>query len=550
MSKLDEFLGLRKQGFQEYQAGHTSGAQILFTQALELAKNHPNEIPPEFISSTSGLVGDIREAQGSGVSFVNAAYTQAIRNGSEDPLPHLALARKNLKSKNYAEAIKHAEKSSHLTTALLCNRLPEELKKELEPLKNYALRILTIARLMTEHPPKQETMKNAGGLLDLPTNERFDQDDLFYVALGEAVLTHAGEPHLASCCFFRATATNKDNQKTIVELLTRLIKEHTEERYAPMKSACHWIRGELHRKSNENQKALDDFTYMVENDSTNANGWFGRGLAHHNLGHMLEALRDLKKACELAPSYDPNPQRFYTALVKSLTDKIPDLLKNKELDKVERICTDILSVDSRNHLALGYRATALLNLKKFSQGAKDLEHALATEPNNEKIKEMKQCLLDMATDITKAAQNFFAQKDYVSAAEFLTKAIELDPGNIHYYMSRGQAYMATKEYQKAIEDFSTVITEKSDTKTPFRLRGETRLALGQHKEAVADFETYAARCPEKTDHIKSLQRAKDALEKNEYSSSVNATPLTNLFNPKEPASLPGSQKSSTPELNN
>jgi tetratricopeptide (TPR) repeat protein/serine/threonine protein kinase len=69
-----------------------------------------------------------------------------------------------------------------------------------------------------------------------------------------------------------------------------------------------------------------------------------------------------------------------------------------------------------------------------------------------------------------------------------SKAIELEPGNISGWGSRGSAYQKLGQWQKALDDYSRAIRLFPNHLGALRGRAEVRAATGQWAEAIADYE--------------------------------------------------------------
>ena len=79
----------------------------------------------------------------------------------------------------------------------------------------------------------------------------------------------------------------------------------------------------------------------------------------------------------------------------------------------------------------------------------------------------------------------YAQRgDFVFAIDAFTTAITKYPGNVHDYLSRGQAYVERGESDLGLADFNAAIT--LDPKRGYLLRAAAYYKLGKYELALAD----------------------------------------------------------------
>lgn len=86
---------------------------------------------------------------------------------------------------------------------------------------------------------------------------------------------------------------------------------------------------------------------------------------------------------------------------------------------------------------------------------------------------------------------FYNDNDYGKAAEFYTKAIQMDPqGDVRFYSFyfRGFSRYYNGDYAAAIDDLSIVIKMSDNYDTPYVVRGNCYALKGQFDEALSDFD--------------------------------------------------------------
>jgi tetratricopeptide (TPR) repeat protein/cell division septation protein DedD len=104
------------------------------------------------------------------------------------------------------------------------------------------------------------------------------------------------------------------------------------------------------------------------------------------------------------------------------------------------------------------------------------------------------CILLAAATTTTATENWFEQglaalktKDYQTAVDKFTLAIEAVPDDFEAFNNRGFARIYTGDYQGAIEDCSRSIAINSGSAKAYNNRGLARLFTGAFDEAITDF---------------------------------------------------------------
>ena len=163
----------------------------------------------------------------------------------------------------------------------------------------------------------------------------------------------------------------------------------------------HFRKGSEYLINGEYEKAIEDFTKVIEIDKNCKDAYLGRGSAYGKLEKYEKTIEDFTKVIEI----DKNLKKVYCArgdaygILKEHEKAIEDFTKVIEIDKNYK--------DAYWGRGLGYNAL----------------------------------------------------KDYKKAIEDYTRLIELDK-NFEYkeaYFNRGGIYINLKEYEKAIEDFNQFI---------------------------------------------------------------------------------------------
>lgn len=91
------------------------------------------------------------------------------------------------------------------------------------------------------------------------------------------------------------------------------------------KSGYFWLRGDVWRRRNDCERAVEDYTSAIDKDPTFAVAFTDRGFCYMSMGKYETALADYKKALELIPVDD---QTFYALRIRQIASKaISDLQK-------------------------------------------------------------------------------------------------------------------------------------------------------------------------------------------------------------------------------
>ena len=102
-----------------------------------------------------------------------------------------------------------------------------------------------------------------------------------------------------------------------------------------------------------------------------------------------------------------------------------------------------------------------------------------------------------ATDWYNKGTAYRNSKDYDTAIESYSKAIELNPYYAEAYMGHGLAYLFKREYDRAIENFSKAIALKADYAYAYHDRGNAYSAKRQYDRAIEDYNKAISLNPDK-----------------------------------------------------
>ncbi|KAF8938358.1 heat shock protein sti1 [Dissophora ornata] len=107
----------------------------------------------------------------------------------------------------------------------------------------------------------------------------------------------------------------------------------------------------------------------------------------------------------------------------------------------------------------------------------------------------------------------FIAKDYPTAIDFFTQAIELDSSNHVLYSNRSACYASQKNYEKALEDGEKTVELKADWSKGYGRKAAALFGLGRYPEANDVYEAGLKIEPTNVLLQKGLQETQQAMEK-------------------------------------
>ncbi|KAJ2850097.1 Small glutamine-rich tetratricopeptide repeat-containing protein 2 [Coemansia brasiliensis] len=123
-------------------------------------------------------------------------------------------------------------------------------------------------------------------------------------------------------------------------------------------------------------------------------------------------------------------------------------------------------------------------------------------------------------DAFKAEGNsFVTQKDYASAIDAYTRAIDLVGDTAVYYGNRAAAYSQNGEHEKAVSDAKKALEIDSKYSKGYSRLGLAHYSLGQYKEAAEAYEKGLELDPGNSVMLKSLESAKAKLASSDRSAA-------------------------------
>ncbi|KAL7271837.1 Palmitoyl-protein thioesterase 1 [Rhizina undulata] len=125
-----------------------------------------------------------------------------------------------------------------------------------------------------------------------------------------------------------------------------------------------------------------------------------------------------------------------------------------------------------------------------------------------------------ATELKNKGNAAIAKKDWATAVDYYTKAIELDSTQAPFYSNRAQAHIKMEAFGLAIADASKAIElDPSYCKAYYR-RAMSNMAIMKNREALKDFKTVCQKEPSNKDAKLKLQECEKIVRKVEFLKAI------------------------------
>ncbi len=188
--------------------------------------------------------------------------------------------------------------------------------------------------------------------------------------------------------------------------------------------------------SNEHDKAIEEFTRMVEVDSETVEVYLGLGSLFRSKGELGRAIR-IHQSIIVRPSLDKKIK------IQAYFDLALDYQKAGLFDSAIETFQTVIQLDPRHRAA--YR-----HLEKIYEEEKSWEKAFEIEKQVQKLTKSKDTMIlaHLQTEKAKALQQEGALDE---AIRNYKKAIQIDPKCVDAYLHLGDYYHEQKKFSKAIE---------------------------------------------------------------------------------------------------
>jgi tetratricopeptide (TPR) repeat protein/GTPase SAR1 family protein len=232
------------------------------------------------------------------------------------------------------------------------------------------------------------------------------------------------------------------------------------------------MRGEIRRRRDGSEKALEDFDLAVELFPKNPSPYVSRGRQLLASGLTEKGLADFKMAVEVGASAPWTLEARASALLRA----------NRPGEAVEEF-GKLLRARPQSVAALSGQSEAFKRLKQYAKALEAIEKALA-------IKQDDEALLYQRSAIYLAAQQ---NEDAVTG---LSALLERSPGEVPYLRARADAFVGLQRYDLAIDDLNAALVSSPESDSLLLHRGDVHHLSGRFVEAERDFDRAVALRPD------------------------------------------------------
>ena len=288
--------------------------------------------------------------------------------------------------------------------------------------------------------------------------------------------------------------------RLVTEGIERLDKELEPGEHLLHRSVLLYNRAQVYAGLGQIEKALADYTQVIERDPHYSEYYFDRGNLYRRLGLEEKALADYEKAILYSPPY---VEAYYNrAVVRSLLGYEDEALAD---------FTYVLELDPDYLDALINRASILYERGEYAAARQDVEHGLILSPDNAQLLctlgllEMAEEHLDKALLAFDAALDHdptlmeawtnraiarFEQGNFACSISDLTRALALKEDATILY-NRGFVYQAQEAWEAALADYTRALElGYADTQDLLYQRGLCYWRSGQIDLARQDFSAH------------------------------------------------------------
>lgn len=216
----------------------------------------------------------------------------------------------------------------------------------------------------------------------------------------------------------------------------------------------------LFQEQKEYQKAIDCFDKVIEQNDQDRDAWAFRGMCHHELGELDQALQDYDHATEIDSQYYP------VWIKKGI---IMGKTKGREDDGLK--CLEYaLSQDPYNEEAWFNKAQILeQRLKRMDEAIMSYRSLLRINPKH------------VVGSFRMGLLSYKRLNDPVKAKKYFDRVIEADPSHVHGWIFRSEiASSIDGDFKSAFELLENA--REQNPESPEVLRNEVELLLDQKKK--------------------------------------------------------------------
>jgi len=223
------------------------------------------------------------------------------------------------------------------------------------------------------------------------------------------------------------------------------------------------LLGALHLNLEQYDRAVQDYSKIIERDSNYIDAYNNRGVVYADLAQYDQAMLDYEKVIEL----DPNNASVYNNRANSYYDL-------GQFDPAIQDYNKAIALDPNYTAAYNNRGRAYDEIKQYDQAIQDYSKAIEIDPN-------------YFNAYYNRGISYAHMNQYDRAIQDFNKTIEIAPENVGAYNNRGNSYLSLDQYDLAIQDFNKAITLDPNYTATYNNRGISYFSLRQYGRAIRDF---------------------------------------------------------------
>lgn len=250
----------------------------------------------------------------------------------------------------------------------------------------------------------------------------------------------------------------------------------------------YYLRGSAHDEKGQTDLAIEDYDRAISRNPSAPSPYLSRSMARLGKNDVAGAFADINTAISL----DPNARLYYfgrgnlnfrkgdyRAAIADY-DKFMDLAGSA--DAGEKLLNLVARGKSKLYLAITEGDTCKTMIPpppscspatKFAPALKDIQEALAIDPNDANANVLMALVADKSGDKRRAI-------------DFYTYALKANPNDSSAYNNRGVIYADMGQQNLAMADYNEAIRCDPKNAWAWANRGITNAALRNRKQAIAD----------------------------------------------------------------
>lgn len=242
----------------------------------------------------------------------------------------------------------------------------------------------------------------------------------------------------------------------------------------PNKAEAYHIRAKASQQSGLNADAIRDFEKVALLEPKNFLVFYEIAAIHLSEGKFKEAVTAFDKLLAINPKH-----------LDAWTKKAQAEIRNGEHAQAFESAKRAQSINKNDIWALYYAGEAALGLGNLDEAEKQLTSAAANVDASIKKNPNTAVLYGIVYQQLGLVQ--LKRSKWDVSENNLTKAINADPQNPSFYLSRGHVMAAKSAYQNALNDYGQAIALRPKYAEAFLHRAQMNEKLGQLQLAVNDY---------------------------------------------------------------